>query len=328
MTSAANIFELDPRHYQTHSLHGHEREFRETNCYVDVWIEILHALGLEPTACLAFTLASDFEGDQWTFFKPPHGDLQSLYGVQVEELTLWRPLLEHVQTQVARRRLPLVEVDSYFLPDTVASDYHRQHVKTTIGITHVDSDARRLRYFHNAGFYELADDDFDGLLRVGLAPGGELLPPYCEIVKPERSLAHAPPDLRRASEELARRYFALRPARNPVSVHREQLEADVAMIASGGLPTYHGYCFAVLRQLGANFELAATYLRWLSEDPPMREAAESFLRIANVSKMLILRLARVANAGRGGDLSGRFDEMAESWDVGMARLAVGLTSPP
>jgi hypothetical protein len=325
MTGVGGIFALDPRDYQAHSLHGHERDFRETNCYVDLWIEVLHALGLDPTACLAFTLASDFEGDQWTFFKPPHGDLQALYGVRVEELSLWRPLLEHVRTQVARRRLPLVEVDSFFLPDTAASDYRRQHVKTTIGISKVDTSSRALRYFHNDGFYELAGGDFDGLFRLDRPAPEDYLPPYCEIVKTERAHVREPSELRSVSVELARRYLALRPEANPIRAHRDQLEADVASIASGGLATYHGYSFAVMRQLGANFELAAAYLRWLSDEVALLQAAEAFTQIAKVAKMLILKLARVANTGRASDLSGSFEEMAGSWDTGMERLAVGLT---
>ena len=61
---------LDPAAYQRHSLHGEQRIWVEKNCYVDLWIELLHALRLEPLAMLPFTLAIDFEGDQWTFFKP------------------------------------------------------------------------------------------------------------------------------------------------------------------------------------------------------------------------------------------------------------------
>ena len=48
-----------------------ERAWAETNCYVDLWVELLHALGHDPIAALPFTLAIDFEGDQWTFFKFP-----------------------------------------------------------------------------------------------------------------------------------------------------------------------------------------------------------------------------------------------------------------
>ena len=79
---------------------------------------------------LPFTLAIDFEGDQWTFFKPPHGDLCDLYGLDVQELAIWRPLVEHVEEQVERGRPVLVELDSYYLPDTAGTAYRIEHVKT------------------------------------------------------------------------------------------------------------------------------------------------------------------------------------------------------
>ena len=41
---------------------------------------------------LPLLAAIDFEGDQWTFFKPPHDELRELYGVDVQELNVWRPL--------------------------------------------------------------------------------------------------------------------------------------------------------------------------------------------------------------------------------------------
>ena len=41
--------------HRPHPLHGLERNWPETNCYVDLWIEVLHADGREPTAALAFT---------------------------------------------------------------------------------------------------------------------------------------------------------------------------------------------------------------------------------------------------------------------------------
>ena len=36
--------------FAPHPLHAAERTWTETNCYVDVWIEVLHALGLDPVA--------------------------------------------------------------------------------------------------------------------------------------------------------------------------------------------------------------------------------------------------------------------------------------
>jgi hypothetical protein len=324
MSAAARVKALDPAVHCVHALHAHDRDFRESNCYVDLWIELLHAVGLEPTACLAFTLASDFEGDQWTFFKPPHADLHELYGVRVEELTPWRTLVEHVGTQLERGRLPLIEVDAYYLPDTTASDYRRAHVKTSIAIAHLNRGARRLHYFHNAGFFALEGDDFDGVFRLGAPAREDALPLYCEMIKLDRVKRLADAELRALARGQARRHLALRPAHNPLRAHAATLQHDVELIAREGLGTYHGYSFAVMRQLGANYELAAAFLRWLGGDASVAEAAGGFSRIAKVAKMLILKLARIANSGRPGDLTASFEDMARDWDSAMARLAEGL----
>ena len=104
--------------YIAHKLHSDDRTWPETNCYVDLWIELLHARGLEPLAGLAFTLGLDYEGDQFTFYKFPHNDLRMLYGIEVQELNLWRPLEVHAAQQYELGRVLLVEVDAFYLPDT------------------------------------------------------------------------------------------------------------------------------------------------------------------------------------------------------------------
>src|ERR1700753_4169491 len=71
---------LGDRPRSQHALHDPARAWPETNCYVDLWIEVLDALGLDPIACFGFTFSTDFEGDQWTFFKPSFGDIWELYG--------------------------------------------------------------------------------------------------------------------------------------------------------------------------------------------------------------------------------------------------------
>src|SRR5580698_7149173 len=120
-----HVFPLDPADYRRHAIHAQERQWAETNCYVDVWIELLHAWGYDPIAALPFTLSIDFEGDQWTFFKFPLADLYDLYGLDVQELAIWRPLTSHIEEQVAMGRPVLVELDSYHLPDTAGSAYRR-----------------------------------------------------------------------------------------------------------------------------------------------------------------------------------------------------------
>ena len=95
--------------YASHPLHGDDRTWPETNCYVDLWIEVLHARGLEPLAGLAFTLGLDYEGDQFTFFKFPHADLRVLFGIEVQELNVWRPLEVHAAEQLALGRMLMPE---------------------------------------------------------------------------------------------------------------------------------------------------------------------------------------------------------------------------
>src|SRR5947209_13971124 len=154
------ILPLDPARYTRHPIHGPDRDWAETNCYVDVWVELLHAWGFDPVAALAFTLAVDFEGDQWTFFKFPAEDLDQLYGLDVQELAVWRPLVLHVEEQVARGRPVLVELDSFHLPDTAGTAYQREHVKSTVAITGIDVAGHELGYFHGQGYYHLRGEDF------------------------------------------------------------------------------------------------------------------------------------------------------------------------
>ncbi|HHV70630.1 MAG TPA: DUF1839 family protein, partial [Ochrobactrum intermedium] len=77
---------IAPDRYTPHALHAQTRIWPETNCYVDLWIEVLATLGVAPEAMLGFTLTQDFEGDQFTFFKVPLEDLEALYGVRATEL--------------------------------------------------------------------------------------------------------------------------------------------------------------------------------------------------------------------------------------------------
>ena len=91
---------------------------------------------------LAFTLALDFEGDQYTFYKFSHSDLRDLYGLDVQEINIWKPLVEHAVEQVALGRVLIPEVDSFWLPDTDGVSYQIEHVKTSIAIQDIDVSAR------------------------------------------------------------------------------------------------------------------------------------------------------------------------------------------
>lgn len=312
MSERLQVLPLDVAAYTPSPLHAQDRSWLEKNCYADLWIELLHARGLEPLACMGFTLALDFEGDQWTFFKPSHDDLRAMYGVDVQELTVWRPLLDHVREHAAAGKWVCPEVDAHWLPDTAGTDYRQGHSKTMIAINEVDAAARRLGYFHNAGYYMLEGEDFDQIFRADA-----LLPPYCEVVRLDRARRRADDDLRALARAALPGHLARRPADNPVRRFAARFEGDLPALQSAGLETYHKWAFATVRQLGAAFELAALHLAWLGLAP---EAAEAFHRVAADCKALILKGARAVNTGKALDVAGALAETTAAWQRGMAAL--------
>jgi Domain of unknown function (DUF1839) len=309
------IRDIDAATHRPHALHSAERIWVEKNCYVDLWIELLAARGLEPLACMPFVLSMDFEGDQWTFFKPPLTDLRRLYGIDVQELTVWRPLLDHAVEHLSAGKLLTVEVDAFWLPDTVATDYRHAHSKTTIALNDLDLSTRRLGYFHNAGYFALEGEDFDQIFATQTA--ATALPPYAEMIRIDRVTRRSEPELRSMSLLLLDQHLAWRPVTNPVARFAQRFAADLPSLHQAGLTGYHRWAFAGVRQLGAAFELAAAHLRWLQGGDDLEAAAVAFERIAQHSKAFILKAARAVNAGRSLDATPLFVEMAEAWDRGM-----------
>lgn len=316
-----DVLSLDPATYPRHSIHGDGRVWAETNCYVDIWIELLHALGHEPIAALPFTVGIDFEGDQWTFFKFPLLDLRELYGLDVQELALWRPLVAHVQEQLARGRPVLVELDSFHLPDTAGTAYRTAHVKSTVAIVSIDADARRLGYFHGQGYHELHGDDFVDALRLGDAEDPARLPPFAEFVKIRRPPVLDERRLVDTSMSILERHLEHAPAANPFPCFAQRLAQDLEHLLGQSLNVFHQYSFATLRQYGACYELCATYLHWLGEhgEPGFGEAARAFGAIAEGGKRLQFQLARAVARRKPLDLS-PLEAMAEHWEQGMSAL--------
>ncbi len=315
------IFELDPATYQSHALHGADRDWPETNCYIDVWIETIHALGLEVNAMLPFTLRSDFEDDQWTFYKPPHSELETLYGIEVQELAVWRPLVDHCVEQTRREKPVFVEMDAFYLPDTAGTDYQQQHTKTTIVVVRIDPAKRWLGYFHNRGYHELAGEDFDELFHTGERPEGYLAP-YAEFAKLDSLIARPEAELVSLSLALVAIHFAHAPRSNPLAAWADRFPEDLDWLLQRDLLAYHNYVFAGARQCGSAFDLAAHGLTWLAErgHEGLIPAALAFREISTGCKSFILKLARVANRKRRTDLTPDILALASSWDSGMSAL--------
>jgi hypothetical protein len=322
MSTIEVIAGLTATNYCRHALHGDEVVWVEKNCYGDLWIEMLHALHLEPLAVLPFTLAVDFEDDQWTFFKPAQEELRDLYGIDVQELTIWRPLIEHAVEQLRAGKLISTEADAYWLPDTAGTDYHTKHSKTTILLNSLDLDKRKLGYFHNAGYYELEGDDFTHLFKLDQPPAPDYLPLFAELVRIDRVVRHTPEELAEKSWQLLQRHLARIPSSNPFLRFGTRFAADLPEMQSRGLVYYHLWAFASIRQVGAAFDLAASHLRWLANfsHPELLAAAECFHSIGEGNKVLILKGARAVNSGRVFDASPLINDMASAWDRGMAVL--------
>jgi hypothetical protein len=311
---------IDPRTWTPHELHQGERTWAETNCYADLWIELLHTLELEPMACLGFTVAIDFEGDQWTFFKPSHADLYQLYGVDVQELTIWRSLETHTVEQVQHGRVVLAEVDSFHLPDTAATDYRARHAKTTIGIAAIDPQVGRLGYFHNAGYFELGAEDYRGIFPSLDRPAG-VLPPYAEIVKLGGRRRSSDSMLVKTALALLAGHLSRAPRANPIAAFAERVQEDVAGLRLEP-DAYHGYAFATLRQLGGACELVAHHLRWLEHhgERGLEAAAAEFAVIAVTAKAMLLKIARAVTTNRAVDVGSMLSTMHASWERGLSQL--------
>lgn len=314
-TGMVSLLGLDPATYRSHALHAPERTYIEINCYSDIVIELLHARGQEPLAAMGATVQIDFEGDQWTFFKPAPEDLELLYGLDVHEMQPYRPLPEQIAEQIAAGRTITVELDSWYLPDTASTSYRAEHVKSSIVPEAIDVERQTLRYFHATGLFELAGEDYRGVFRLDAPHPEELLPPYVELVRFDAGPGLQGAALRDAARELLRAHLRRRPATNPFARFGARLEHDLPRLLDGDAADYHAYSFATVRMAGSAFEATASHVQWLFGEAggPARDALE---RIVGGCKALSFRLAR----RRAFDPDDALGALVAAWDEAMARL--------
>lgn len=305
--------QLDPAGYLPHPVHATDRVWSATNCYVDLWVELLHKLGADPVASLSFVFGAGFDGRQWDFVKYQPEDLRDLHGVTVGEMNVWKPFAEHVIENLEDDVLSTVEVDGYYLPDTAGTSYRTEHTKTTIVPATIDTQARTMTYFHNSGFYALDGDDYMGAMGLNRTDPS-YLPPYVErvVVDRERLAAGATVDDRdiAIAAGYARRGFAV----NAVELLGQQVRRDVEWVRQAGPEQFHLWSFGTLRQAGATAELAADVATYLDGRgcTGAGAATEHFLAVATGAKSVQFRMARAAR-GREVDPGEALDAMAHSW---------------
>lgn len=297
--------------HQAHPLHAPDRAYRETNCYTDVLIELLHARGLEPLAGLGHLVRTDFEGDQFTFFKMPPGDMEALYGIDVHEMQPIGALPDQIARQLDMGRTMLVEVDSYYLPDTAATDYRRNHVKTTVAVEAIDRASETLIYFHNTGLHALAGDDYRGLFNID-GRAGASLPLYLELVRFDAARPLGGALLRSAARQRLAAHLERKPRTNPMEKFGAQLAADLPLLLEGDSTAFHTYAFATVRMAGAAFDLLRSHAEWLLGDCP----ADALHSIVEGCQILSFRLARL----RPFDPAPTIASMAAAWSRAMLDL--------
>ena len=298
----------DPAGYHRHLLHASDRSYTETNCYTDILIELLHARGLEPLAALGHLVRLDFEGDQWTFFKPPAEDVEALFGVDIHEMQPYRPLPLQISEQLDRGRTIIVELDSFYLPDTAATSYRREHVKSSVAAEAIDTERQRFRYFHGPGLFECSGADYAGLFRLGRPASGEVLAPYTELVRFDAGAPLAGDELRGAARGLLARHLARRPVANPFDGFAASLMSSLPELLAGDLDDFHAYAFATVRMAGAAFELLGAHAGWLVGEraQPITAACGE---IVDGCKALSFRLAR----RRPFDCAALLAPLAQAW---------------
>ena len=296
----------------SHPLHGPGTTWPETNCALDLWIELLALTGREPSAAGAVAFAADFVGDHWVMLEFAREDLRRLYGVDVVEFGPWKPTVEHLVDHLPQGRLLTMESDAMWLPDALGTDYHTAHTKTGIVPLRIDVEAKTMGYLHNAGFYELGPEDFDGAM--GLA--GSVSPqPYLEMIR----FLEPPTDLRAVALGRLATHLSRRPETNPVTRLGSYLFDCTPALHEGGMKVFHQLAFATVRQLGASAQLAAGFLGWLGVGE-LAQARSDLNEVAQAATRAQFNLARVAR-GRSSVKATLLSEAAEKWESAVNTVA-------
>ena len=293
-----------------------------------MWIEILHAWGHDPVAGLAFTVGTDFGGDQWVMFTYPDEDLRRLYGVEAHELNVWHRLIDHVEEQLDLGCLCAIDVDAYHLPDTAGVTHHLSHQKTTVAVQMLDRSRERLGYFHNAGYAELSGEDFRALFGLGefADPLADALPPYTLQIRMGDGLGSGPEQLVERTLERLEVHLDRRPVTNPVTRLAKAMGDHVSALAELGMEAFHRYAFGTCRHLGANGQLAAAFVDWLAAHDPraprsaLAVAATEYTKVSTGAKAAEFMLAR-AVAGRRVDLAAALAPLEDAWGLATETLA-------
>ena len=304
-----------------------DRIWPETNRFTDIWLGVLCALRLEPSACLPYTLAVDFLDDQWTQFRPSHDDLYMLYGIEVQTLTVWRPLIDHLHEQLSAGRLVIVDVPARSLPDGGGGLLHPRSATETIVINEIDTAQERLGCFHRTNYRVLQGAEYRRLLHPESDPESQTLLGRAEVINLHNLVRRPPDTLRHLSHQLLEKYLQRVPTRHPLRRWKRRFAHEITLLMSGGPTHYQHWADAGPHQLGAAFELAALYLVWIagstSGSAHLVQAADAFRQLSVLARALLLKGARAVVNGQPFNEHALVERMTRHWSRGMQLLGAG-----
>ena len=307
---------------------GQDRIWPETNRTTDLWLGVLPALRLDPIACLPYTLTVDFLDDQWTQVRPSHDDLYTLYGLEVQTLHLWRPLVEHLTAQLGAGRLVIVDVPARSLPDGAGGRLHPRRATETIIVNEIDPEGERLGFFHRTDYRVLVGAEYRRLMYPDPAAADtEALVGRAEVINLHGMVRRPPDTLRHLSRHLLDKHLQRVPTRHPLRRWKRHFAKEVTPLLASGPTHYQHWAEAGPHQLGAAFELAAQYLVWMaghsSECVHLLQAADAFRQLSVLARSLLLKGARAVESGQPFQEYDLVDRMVRHWSRGMALLGAG-----
>ncbi len=266
-----------------------ERNYVETNCYTDILIELLHARGDEPLAMMGCVLADRLRG-------------RPVDVLQAAARRTWSASTGSTSTRCSptgrgrpdRRadrpgRTMIVELDSWYLPDTAATSYRTEHVKSCVIAEAIDPEGERLRYFHGAWLLRARGRGLPRRLPLGQV-SDDVLPPYTELVRLDAGARCGARSCARPRAELLAS-ISRGPPDNPFVRFGEQLGRELPRLLEGDAAGYHDYAFATVRMVGSAFEAGASHVEWVLGERGAAAAA-AMGRIVEGCKTLSFKLAR------------------------------------
>jgi hypothetical protein len=143
-----------------------------------------------------------------------------------------------------------------------------------------------------------------------------------EFVKPMTDfVAPAGDEQVQLSLAMLKAHLARAPRENPFLRFRARLAQDLESLLAADMAHFHKYSFATLRQYGACFELAETYLGWLAGKgvAGLEVPRASFSAISQTAKAFQFQLARSMARKRALDMA-PLETMGAQWDIGMTLL--------